>query len=329
MSATAVALLPNEAESRFGWTSFRERWDRLMSRCAGSECPRRHKFWPAWLRATSGVEFDGRWYCQAACLKPALGFRVHNTLSGFRLEKPRSFRLPLGLLLVERGIISQEQLRRTLQAQRNAGQGRLGDWLLDTGIITEPQLTAALGLQWGCPVFPLEDQPANAAWTNLLPLPLLESARVVPAYSSPDGHVLHLAFCDRVDHTTLYGIEQMLRCRTFACVSSKTAVTQALDYLRRNARRMETSFDTIRDSNEIVRTIFNYAVELEARRISIARAGTYLWVRFYRGKTARDLLFRILSGTSANHASLSSKTKVLSRSVDQGKDGAFGASVPV
>src|ERR1700687_2309333 len=175
-------------------------WARLARRCAATECPYRGKLWPARFGKLRGVRFEGRWYCEAECLKPLLEFRMRHLLSNFVAQNTSSHRLPLGLLLVTRGAISADQLREGLRKQRDAGGGRLGDWFRQMGTVNEQQLTAALGQQWGCPVFPLEHQTPHPSWSGLLPLPLLESARTVPVHASPDGRVLHLCFGDHLDH---------------------------------------------------------------------------------------------------------------------------------
>jgi hypothetical protein len=286
-----------EAESRL------EKWwkqlvARYSGRCAARDCPYRAKLWPAWLRKPESILFEGHWYCEPGCLESAVEFRVRNLLSAFAVPKTRNYRLRLGLLLLDRGVISREQLREALRLQREAGgAGRLGDWLSKMGAVREPQLAAALAQQWGCPVYPLDHQTAHPSWSGLVPLPLLESARAVPAHASSDGRVLHLAFGERVDHPLLYAVEQMLDCRTVACVAAEAKIAEFLRYWRRRAERPEITFDTIRDPYEMTRIIRNYAAELQAARVAIARASAHIWVRFYRKEVARDLLFRILPDT--------------------------------
>lgn len=293
-------------------------WERFALRCSGSDCRHRGKLWSLHLRKSSGVLFDGRWYCEMECLKPTLTFRIHNLLSSFVAEKPRTYRLPLGLLLVDRGLVSAPQLREVLRLQRESGSGRIGEWFCKLGFVTEPQLTAALAQQWGCPVFPLDRIALAPAINGLVPIPLLESARAVPAYASQDGTVIHLAFSERLDHTTLYGIEQMLGCRTFPCVASDLALSNLLEHLRRVSPPNETSFDTIRDPIEMTWAISNYAVELMAQRFAVVRAGAYIWVRFFRGRTTRDLLFRILPEPApSNSERATSSAKVFSLSADE------------
>jgi Type II secretion system (T2SS), protein E, N-terminal domain len=328
MSATDFALVStntdDSAESR---SRVRRWWLRLSSRCAGSVCPKRGKLWPYWLDRSDGVDFEGRWYCGRVCLESVLAGRVHALLSTSLVEKPRSHRLPLGLLLVDRGVISAAQLREALRLQREAGHGRVGDWLRQTADLSVQQLTAALGQQWGCPVFPLEQQAAPIAWSDRIPLPLLESAAAVPAYASSDGRILHLAFCDRVDHALLYAVEQMLLCHTFPCVAPATAIQTQLEKFALLTSGNDTSFDTVRESPEMTWTICNYAAELNARRLVLARAASYIWVRFFRAGPARDLLFRIVP---ANHANcLPGRTKALAASADGARGGVSDASLPL
>jgi hypothetical protein len=331
MSATNLALVSTQTDGSPDWSSRPRRWWlRFASRCAGTACPKRGKLWPDWLDKSAGVDFEGRWYCGRACLEAVLAGRVHILLSSSHVEKPRSHRFPLGLLLVDRGVISPAQLREAIRLQREAGHGRLGEWLGQSAGLSVPQLTAALGQQWACPVFPLERQAVPAAWSDLIPLTLLESAAAVPAYSSTDGRVLHLAFCDRVDHTLLYAVEQMLLCRTFPCVAPATAIRSQLEQFARLTSGNDTRFDTVRASPEMTRTICNYATELNVRRLVLARAGSYIWVRFFRAGTSRDLLFRILPDNHTNFTErFASRVKALAVSADGGDGAVSDAPLPL
>lgn len=298
---------------------------RWLQRCSSPDCPRGNRFFPAYLRPRTGLFFDGRWYCSADCARTSLGFRVQNLLSAFLPEKPRNFRVPLGLLLVNRGAITYDQLRDALYKQRAAGQGRLGDWLLKSGYISDSQLTAALGQQWACPVFPLEGRPVPALLAGLAPFVLFQSARAVPVHVSADGGVLYVAFCSRIDHTLLYALEQMLGCRTVGCVASEASVLAALESMSPAVDRHEVCFDTVRDPREIASTIRSYADELRADRISLVRAGAFLWTRFRRGSSTRDLLFRILPSANSISDRIHQPSKVAPIPADIRKDGVSNA----
>lgn len=328
MSAPEFAILPRPLSSLAGWAGRRKKWwERLSSRCAGPACPYRDKLWPAWLRHTSGVEFDARWYCEVGCLKPVLVQQVQQLLSRFLYERPRIHRLPIGLLLVNRSVITQDQLRAALRLQREAGRGKLGDWLRQLDMADENQITAALAQQWGCPVFPLDQLAAFLISSQLLPLPLLESAGAVPAYTSPDGQVLHLAFGERIDHTALYAIEQMLGCHTVACAANESTISTVLAQFRLHSPGEETCFETVRDPREMMLIICSYAAELRALHIALVRTSTYIWVRFHRKDAKRDLLFHIAAETKPPALEPgANKTNPLPVSADIRKEGVSDAS---
>jgi hypothetical protein len=107
-------------------------------------------------------------------------------------------------------------------------------------------------------------------------------------------------------------------------------VEQTLDHFRRTVPRQETCFDTIREPREMAWTICSYAEHLKSARTSIVRAGAFVWVRFFRDKSTRDLLFRIVAGPrAASLGTVSLATKVLAASADNRKDGVSPGAEPL
>jgi hypothetical protein len=120
-------------------------------------------------------------------------------------------RVPLGLVMLEQGWITSEQLRGALEAQRAAGpgQGRLGDWLVEGQGVDEQLVTRALGLQWSCPVLPLEHHDPDAmAWA--MPRLFVEAFGALPLRLAA-GQILYLGFEDRPDPVLNLGLERMLQ----------------------------------------------------------------------------------------------------------------------
>lgn len=273
----------------------RSSWrDRFLPRCSASGCRRAHKLFPAYRRRRAGILLDGRWYCSTQCLETPLALRVQNLVSSFSPRSPRVYRVPIGLLLVGRGVITYSQLQKALSRQREARHGRMGDWLRQLGLVSDAQLVAALAQQWGCPVFPLANPHLAGLLPSLAPLVLFQSVHAVPVHISPDGRVLHVAFSERIDHTLLYALEQMLAARTIGCVATHSSVSAALESVAALAPREEIVFDTLRDPRGVTAAIASYAEELRSEKLILARAGAFLWTRFFRANAPRDLLFRIL-----------------------------------
>jgi len=82
-------------------------------------------------------------------------------------------RIPLALLMLSRGQLIQEKLLWPLRAQRSAGRYKIGYWLEELGFATEQQVTSALALQWGCPVFALSAE-AEPSCARMLPVCMME-----------------------------------------------------------------------------------------------------------------------------------------------------------
>ncbi len=283
---------------------------------------------PFYFWRNSGTEFDGRWYCSGECLQRSVRLAVQNLISRFLFERPRTYRLPVGLLLVNRGQVTRTQLQEALRLQREAGGGRLGVWLRHINAATEEQLVSALAQQWACPVYPLDRNPQVVHWNDVAPFTLFQSARAVPAHMSLDGKTLHVAFSERIDHTTLYALERVLDCRTIGCVASENAVNALLEARSIATDRAEISFDTLRDAPGIASAICSYVQQMEAPRLKLVRAGSHLWARLYRGREYRDMVFRILPPNNPNLELPQRMAKEFASSADTRDEGVAGTSLP-
>jgi hypothetical protein len=113
--------------------------------------------------------------------------------------------------MLERGWITPPQLRSALEAQREAGEGRLGSWLVQQTGISEQQVARALGLQWGCPVLSA-DQHDPEAMATAMPRLFLEAFGGLPLRLAA-GQILYLGFDERPDPVVALALERMLGLR--------------------------------------------------------------------------------------------------------------------
>jgi hypothetical protein len=305
-------------------------WKHFMIRCGSPECSLRMKMQPAMFARFRGIHFQTRWYHETPCLTGALVEAVKQMLPNAVPGRQRPHRLPLGLLLVKRGAITPQELREGLRLQRQAGTGKLGYWLRQFTALEEDQICAALSQQWGCPVFPLNEHTVPPLTTDAPPYPLLAAAKAVPVFTTPDGRQRHIAFSERVDHTLLYALEEILGCHTFPCVARESAVGEALEQFRRRSAGNEICFDTVRDPAEIAATICSYAAQMDIREVKVVPAGGCLWVAFFRKSVRRDLLFRVPSADPARTGEpLLPQIKALPNIDDMRRDGVAGAALPL
>jgi hypothetical protein len=258
-------------------------WQKAAPACEGCDSVRLRSRWQRMHRRASGVRLHGRRYCGTDCLRQALFEIIGQTRPAPRRAAITSHRVPLGLLLVSRQQLSAEQLRSALEAQRNAGGGRIGEWLQQLGFATELDITAALARQWGCPLLRGCAADLLADHCPAIPLPLLESFQMLPVEFGESNRRLLVAFSGGVDHTALYAIERMLGYHTEPCLVTASRLRQGLQTLAGIRVSDDVVFDGVEDS-ECAHIIGSYAAKLAARDIRLARCGKHFWVRLERAE---------------------------------------------
>lgn len=261
------------------------------NRCENPACPNQSRGLRKLLNAPKGVLLQKRWHCSPECFEKGLVELFARLCSGFAQSERKPHRVPLGLLMLSQGLISQDKLKAALQAQRESGNGRVGDWLRNQGAATEEQITRALGMQWSLPVYPLDRQRRYLECAHLVPLALLEAFGMLPAQFMPSTQHLYVAFAGRVDHTALYGIEQMLECRTEACLAQQSEIERALDDIRRETRPPEILYEGPLDTPEMTRKTSQYAAEVRAREVRVVNCAGYIWARLWAADGLSNLLF--------------------------------------
>jgi hypothetical protein len=274
----------------------------MFRRRAGAQCENADCAFGGLLRKLfrghdNGVFLQGRWYCSLECFEQGITNAFAELIKLPDEPLTRLHRVPLGLLLLGRGVISETQLKTALQAQREAGTERLGRWMVRLGIASSQEICAALAAQWGCAVFPFEQDQHFRECFDLIPMALLESSRMLPVRYHKESQLLFLAFAEDIDHTAIYAIERLLLSRTQPCVITESAMDQALDEIRLRPRTGETVFEGILDAPEMARTIRDYAVNLGAEELILARPRRFLWVRLKASGQCWDLMFRLPATT--------------------------------
>ena len=265
----------------------------FSSVCDNPRCPQRRGVLRSLLAPPGGVLLNNQWLCSPGCLDQVLAELLPRLIESSRANRnSKIHRFPLGLLLLSLGVISNESLQSALNAQREAGKGRVGDWLRWQGAVTEPQITQALAQQWALPIFPLEKWNSNLNWAHLLPMALLESFRMLPVHYSPAISLLYVAFSSQVDYTALYAIEQMLDFRTQPCVAQESHLERALEELRRE-HSIDSSVEGPVESSIISTNTVQEALKLGARAVKVVGCANNIWVRLRTQAGPHDLLFRL------------------------------------
>lgn len=257
----------------------------LFASCANPRCA---MGWMRLWRSRRWPLFEGQWACSPECMSERVAAAVRREMDRGSVGA-HAHRIPVGLMLLDQGWISQEDLRRALGAQRSAAAGggepeRLGEWLVRSGVLGEEAVAQALGAQWNCPVFSLQGFSPEDVGTAL-PRLLAEASGAVPVRVA-GGKLLYVAFSGAVDRSLAWALEAMTGLRVAAGVARDSEMAEALARYRETpaprAQLLEAS-----SSWQLARAL---TARIEARRPAEAclrRVGWHFWLRmWYRGPGA-------------------------------------------
>jgi len=181
----------------------------IFASCSNPHCG---SGWLKLWRSRSTPVFEGGWSCSAACTAAQVEAALRREMEARgNAEEGHRHRIPLGLAMLEQGWITSAQLQRALQAQRAAGGGRLGHWLVHQQGVSEQLVTRALGLQWSCPVLGLDLHDAEGL-TALLPRLFVDAFGALPLRVAA-GKILYLGFEARLDPVLALAVERMTQLR--------------------------------------------------------------------------------------------------------------------
>lgn len=262
-------------------------WKQLVPRCANPECATASR-WSGLLHRNTGYLLnEQQWFCCTQCLEESL----HRHLLGFFFSehRPAPIRttMPLGLMMLSRGVISDPQLRNAIAMQRSSGQ-KIGACLQRLGCVSYEDIASVVAAQWGCPIFPAEN--VQLACSMLLPFSLIERYRMTPVHLVSQGRRLFVGFCDKVDRTALIGIQHMLDCETEACIIPEPKFLQVLEYRKRDTTG-EIAVGRPSSAAETSRMILSYVQQTGAESIHLRAMEGNIWVRFLAPRAHLDLVF--------------------------------------
>ena len=160
------------------------------------------------------------------------------------------------------------------------------------GAVSEAQVTAALATQQSSPIFPDREPrllPPKLQW----PAALVHRYRALPVFHNAAANTLFVGFLEQVDHSFLYSLEHVLRCRTRSCIVPLSTYRRRLE-LNALCERGETiEIEQRQNSNEMTDAICDFAQQLRAERCRTANCGDRLWIRLEpQEKPHVDFLFR-------------------------------------
>jgi len=138
-------------------------------------------------------------------------------------------KLRIGDILINQGVITNEQLETALQSQKKTKK-RLGDVLIETGIITEQEIARSLNQQLGIDIADLRGIKIPPEVIGLVSGSILRKHKVLPiGFDEHDSSTLLLAMSDPLDIVAQDDIAIITNFRIEPRVSTVSDINSVLD----------------------------------------------------------------------------------------------------
>lgn len=130
-----------------------------------------------------------------------------------------------GQILLKRGLITDEQLRDALEAQKKHG-GVLGEILVKLGYLTERDVVVALIVQCGFPYIAVNKYDIDPKVLTLLTEEKARQFNAIPL--DKVGDVLSVVMANPLDIATIEEIEKISNCKVATFIATKTEIEEAI-----------------------------------------------------------------------------------------------------
>jgi len=195
----------------------------------------------------------------------------------------------LGDLLIEHGLLTDEQLMKVLKEKPR--DEKLGDVLISQGIITEQQLLEVLEVQLGIPQVQLYHFPFEAKLFNLIPKEIAKRNYIVPL--KVEGDKLYVAMKDPMDFITIDDLRLITGFQIIPAIASREDILKTInkyyeeesfdEFLAEqgaNSDKQEELMDVDAPIVRLVNQILSAAVTQKASDVHFDPQETRLLVRF-------------------------------------------------
>jgi len=137
----------------------------------------------------------------------------------------------LGELLVERNIITKEQLEKALEIQKGKG-GLLGEILNELGYAKEEDIAHALTAQYGFPFLPLANYEIEQQVVLTIPENVCSQYCLIPI--DKIGNNLTIAMSNPLNAQAIEDVEEISKCSVQIFVATPSDIRKAIQKYYKN-----------------------------------------------------------------------------------------------
>ena len=170
----------------------------------------------------------------------------------------------LGEILIERRQITQEDLDRALELQRERGD-KIGKILVDLGFVAQRDVLSALAEQLQVPVLSIEGPPAVSPELETLSPRFLRQFRCLPV--AQHDHTVTLAMADPLDFETRSSVTSCTGLAVLAGIATEQEIIDAIDRYYGQSAKNETEVATPTTDTEDLEHLRDMASEAPVIRL--------------------------------------------------------------
>ena len=177
----------------------------------------------------------------------------------------------LGEILIERKLITPDDLARALDIQKERSGEKLGKIMVDLGFIAMRDLLAALAEQLQVPVLALDGPPAVSPELETLAPRFLRQFRCLPV--ALHDHTVTLAMADPLDFETRNAVESSTGLTVLAGIALEQEILDAIDRYYGQTAKNETELASPVGESEDLEHLRDMASEAPVIRLVNAMIG--------------------------------------------------------
>jgi type IV pilus assembly protein PilB len=141
----------------------------------------------------------------------------------------RELDLKIGDILVEKAVITREQLESALKEQqqkKGAVSKKIGSYLIELGHVTEADIATALGIQFNLPVMRLEGLKIKPEVIDLVPEKVVKKFNIIPLFKV--GDELTVAISDPTDISLLDAVGAQVKSKIIPVIAPYLDISKAI-----------------------------------------------------------------------------------------------------
>ena len=170
-------------------------------------------------------------------------------------------------LLIDSGLISQEQLQEALEIQKQSGE-KLGNIIVSQSYVSEPQIMEVLEFQLGIPFVDLNNTKIPSEVQRVIPYNLIRRHNVVPV--KIEMNMLYVAMDDPLNFIAIEDLRMATSYEIVPMISSKEAITSTISKLYGTESADQAILEFKKESDASAANATTQTLEIESYEVDSA-----------------------------------------------------------